>query len=670
MKPNDSLAVSLRLQTPFGRFTSACVSRLLSLLLFTLPTTLQADTAPEIIDPPLTQFAWSGQPVTFKVSYTNKTAMTFQWQWNETNLLAATKKTFALAHAELTNAGDYRVILSNSVGVVTSAVARLTVRDWPQPTGVSFTNLSRLETNLHNIMRTNAVPGVSLAVMKDGRLILARGFGYADPLHSAEQVQPDSLFGIASLSKAITATAVLKLVDEGRLNLDAKVFPLLNLPPPTFPGAKMDQRLTNITVRHLLNHTAGWSRETARSPLGQVGFDPFLWPQRCAADLGLTNPPTAYGLLEWVTGFPLQATPGTTFDYSNNGYIAAGILIEQITGRPYEQSIQALLAPADITRLHIFGRRRAERKPEEAVPTLSPLFDLRAFGPSAESPSTITAETAYYYPLDWLGGAGGWMTTPMDYARFIATIDGQPIPPDLLTSNAVKTMLTPSQPSINAGQPYGMGWDVNSSEISHNGVLYVGALTLAVRRPNGVVYAVFCNTSIDYSFLVALKTTLDSGVSAVKTWPTNDLFQATMSYEAWQARHFTPAELSEPDVSGDNADPDADGISNLVEYAQGFDPRSADHESWLQGRRIVAGDQVRFAIGYRARPLGHAVRYSVEVSSDLKRWDPFEGEATEQLEEDGMVRTTLTDTTSATERAPSARFFRVTVSLAHPQPQL
>src|SRR5690242_7644136 len=105
---------------------------------------LHADTLPGIIDPPLTQFAWLGRAVTFKVSYSNQTVMNFQWQWNGANVSDATNKTLTLTSVQPTNGGDYRVILSNSAGAVTSAVARLTVRDWPQPTGVSFTNLASL----------------------------------------------------------------------------------------------------------------------------------------------------------------------------------------------------------------------------------------------------------------------------------------------------------------------------------------------------------------------------------------------------------------------------------------------------------------------------------------------------------------------------------------------
>ena len=254
------------------------------------------------------------------------------------------------------------------------------------------------------------------------------------------------------------------------------------------------------------------------------------------------------------------------------------------------------------------------------------------------------------------------MTSPIDYARLISAIDGKAMPPDLLSTNLVHAMLTPSNPSVSAGVPYGMGWQIlQGGEIRHDGAFFECARTLAVRRPDGLVYLVFCNT-FDLGLYDALKSTLDSGVAAIKSWPTNDLFPAALSYEAWRARHFSIAELSDPDVSGDGADPDGDGISNLIEYSQNLDPRSADHEPWLQARRIAEGDQARLAVEYRARPLGHAVHYQFDVSSDLKRWNSFQFERTEELEPDGMVRTTLTEAATTSGVDPGARFIRVTIT--------
>src|SRR5690349_6190876 len=93
---------------------------------------------PQIIDPPLTQFSWASRSVTFQVSHTNTTAMSYQWRRNDQDIANATNKTLRFPSVVLTNQGEYRVVLSNSSGVVTSAVARLTVRDWALPTGVSF----------------------------------------------------------------------------------------------------------------------------------------------------------------------------------------------------------------------------------------------------------------------------------------------------------------------------------------------------------------------------------------------------------------------------------------------------------------------------------------------------------------------------------------------------
>jgi len=211
-----------------------------------------------------------------------------------------------------------------------------------------------------------------------------------------------------------------------------------------------------------------------------------------------------------------------------------------------------------------------------------------------------------------------------------------------------------------------MGWFINetSGEISHAGD-NPGCTSLVVRRKDGVAYVMFCNT-FDLGLSDSLKGTLDAGIAAVRLWPSNDLFPATISYEAWQARHFTPAELDQPAVSGDDADPDADGISNLIEYAQGSDPRTADHEPWLRGRPVVVGDQLRLAVEYRRRPLGHAVEYNAEVSDDLKLWAPFPATLAEQLGEDGRLNTTLVDTDVGA--STTARFVRVKVRRANARP--
>src|SRR6185369_13325832 len=110
--------------------------------------------------------------------------------------------------------------------------------------------------------------GAALAVAKDGRQVYARGFGWAD-LQSLEPVTPDARFRLASVSKPITAVAILRLAQEGRLALDDRAFDILPVEPTPrlAAGAQPDPRLKQITIQHLLNHTGGWNRDRSGDPM-------------------------------------------------------------------------------------------------------------------------------------------------------------------------------------------------------------------------------------------------------------------------------------------------------------------------------------------------------------------------------------------------------------------
>src|SRR5690242_5050075 len=121
-------------------------------------------------------------------------------------------------------------------------------------TGTSITSLQPIDRLVTNFMTKYRVPGGSVGIVKDERLVYVRGFGYADT-NTLELVQPDSLFRLASLSKSLTGVETLKLVEQGCFKLDQAAFPLLNYPAPNYPGAQLDARLNSITIRQLLNHT-------------------------------------------------------------------------------------------------------------------------------------------------------------------------------------------------------------------------------------------------------------------------------------------------------------------------------------------------------------------------------------------------------------------------------
>src|SRR5437868_1891911 len=103
---------------------------------------------------------------------------------------------------------------------------------------------SRINFAMQKFMRDRHVSGGTLAVMKNGKLVLARGYGYAD-WHKGKLLGPDAPLRLASVSKPITLALILKLIREGRLTLDTKIVAFLNLTPPA--GQKMDPRWNDIT---------------------------------------------------------------------------------------------------------------------------------------------------------------------------------------------------------------------------------------------------------------------------------------------------------------------------------------------------------------------------------------------------------------------------------------
>jgi N-acyl-D-amino-acid deacylase len=126
-------------------------------------------------------------------------------------------------------------------------------------TGQAQAGLAPFDELIESLLRKYDLPGAALAVVKDGRLVVARGYGLADK-EQRRAVQPDSLFRIASLSKPFTSAAILTLVERGRLRLDDRAFPLLALGEPS------DPRLNTITIRELLLHAGGWDRDASFDP--------------------------------------------------------------------------------------------------------------------------------------------------------------------------------------------------------------------------------------------------------------------------------------------------------------------------------------------------------------------------------------------------------------------
>ena len=211
-----------------------------------------------------------------------------------------------------------------------------------QITGPPAPKLAAYDELMTAFMREHRPPGAALAVTYHGRLVYARGFGHAD-LERREPVRPASLFRIASISKPFTATAVLQLVEQGKLKLDEPVLPLLKLEPHLERGARLDPRWHEIRIHHCLQHTAGWNRDKSFDPMSAATAE------QVARSLKVRLPIHPRQIIRYMLGKPLDFAPGTAYAYSNFGYCVLGRVIEAVGRMPYHRFVaEKVLAPLKI----------------------------------------------------------------------------------------------------------------------------------------------------------------------------------------------------------------------------------------------------------------------------------------------------------------------------------
>lgn len=194
-------------------------------------------------------------------------------------------------------------------------------------TGRPVVQLAWADSNMQSFMQANDIRGGLLAISRNGVIVYQRGFGY----HNESETQPmpeNALVRIASCTKPFTGAAIQQLAAQGSIALDDFAFDLgqsggglLAIAP--FPSLG-DSRLRDIRVVHLLTHMGGWDRGT----VGDWTYEEC----QIAGDMGVTSPPGRTNTMRWILGQPLQFSPGTDSAYSNIGYLAAGLIVEEISG--------------------------------------------------------------------------------------------------------------------------------------------------------------------------------------------------------------------------------------------------------------------------------------------------------------------------------------------------
>lgn len=393
-------------------------------------------------------------------------------------------------------------------------------RQWP-----GFDSFDEVMTEF---MGARSIPGGALAVTRNGKLVLARGYGYAD-VEAEKLVQPTSLFRIASVSKPFTAVALLRLLEqtgEG-VSLDTRAFDLLGYEPHLTPGTQPDPRLREITIGQLLQHTAGWDRGAS--------FDPMFRPTEIAVELGVTPPAGPADIIRYMLGQPLQFDPGSKHVYSNFGYCVLGRIIEKLSGKTYEQYVQEeILRPLGITDMQI-GHTLPDERASGEVCYYDPARGENVMTPE-EGDEVPRPDGGFH--LEAMDSHGGWIASAVDLVRFACALDDPEHCP-LLSPESIAEMF--ARPEGEAGyEPdgkpkaayYGLGWSVRpkgEGKANHwHGGLLAGTRSLLVRRYDGLNWAVVFNQSRDSSGLSYddIDPSLHRGANAVESWPEDDLFDA------------------------------------------------------------------------------------------------------------------------------------------------
>ena len=389
-------------------------------------------------------------------------------------------------------------------------------------TGAQVTGMEPYEQSVRDLMQKYKIPGGAVAVVRDGKLFYARGFGFAD-VENKTPVQPDARFRIASVSKPITSAAIMKLVEEGKLRLDDRVAPLIADLTPA-PGATVDPRWEQITIRHLLNHTGGWDRT---KPNG--GFDPIDRPLIAAAAVNASAPASSETLVRYMKGLPLDFNPGEKHAYSNFGFIILGRVVERLSGMRYEDYVRSrVLQPVSANRTQQGKSRMKDALPDEVKYYMAGSGLNSPMVPSVFPGEGMVPLNYGGYHLEAGDASGAWVSSTIDLLRFVVKVDGRDSPPDILSAGLVGEMTSNGATLCSDGSCYyAGGWVVrpvqNGATWSHGGDL-PGTKAILVRSFYNISWVALFNAGAPNSLVNELDVALWQALNGITSFPAQDLF--------------------------------------------------------------------------------------------------------------------------------------------------
>lgn len=284
-------------------------------------------------------------------------------------------------------------------------------------------------------MERQHIPGFALAILKDGKLLKAQGYGVADRA-SNRPVTTNTLFQIQSITKLFTASGIMLLAEEGKIRLEDRISKYLDKLPASW---------SNVTVRHLLNHTSG-IKDFINEPT-----------------VNLTNDISPEGIVESLADKPLNFATGEKYRYSNTGYQLLGMIIHRLTGKPWHDYLnEKLFQPA----------RMSSTRVNNTNITFHDLALGYCWEKDEMKPGYPVAMSILSYP------GGGLLSSVVDLAAWDSVLRrGEILKQSLLTQ-----MWTPARLNDGSKVAYGLGWSIEDYHgrryVSHGGAHMTGFKTI------------------------------------------------------------------------------------------------------------------------------------------------------------------------------------------------
>lgn len=378
---------------------------------------------------------------------------------------------------------------------------------------VSETGFAGFDNVVNTFIAKWDLSGATLAVSKDGKLVYAKGFGYADK-ESMEPVEPYNKFRIASVSKLITAVAIMKLQEEGMINVDDKVFGPDGILNDSYFGDPKDKRVYGITVAHLLSHQGGWSQRYG---------DQMFMPVEISEDLGVPLPIDTKTIVRFALNKNLHFTPGTSKSYSNLGYSILGLVIEKVTGMPYEEYCQKnILQPLGIYDMMLAKNFSDQKAPLEVTYYEPDDVELKL---SIDGSGRLVPPVYGGNDIEALGAAGAWLATAPDLMRLLLAVDGFSSREDILDNESINFMTD----NMNGFAPVGWKTTVLNGTWWRTGSL-PGTSCMMKRQADGTSWVILFNSSSWNGAKLTNSTSvmMERALSKVTIWPVNDLFNYSL----------------------------------------------------------------------------------------------------------------------------------------------